>query len=74
MICPHCHGDGEPRQLGFTWWGGVIGPKLLHHVECPRCLRGFNGRTGRSNTAAIAIYMAVVCAVGLALVFAITRA
>lgn len=60
--------------MGFTWWGGVIGAKLLHHVACPRCGARFNGRTGQSNSGAIAIYMIVVGALAFALVFALARA
>jgi hypothetical protein len=59
--------------VGFTWWGGVIGARLVHHVECPRCGARFNGRTGQSNSTAIAIYMIVVGVIAFGLVFALTR-
>ena len=71
--CPQCHAQEEPRPIGFTWWGGLIGPKLLHHVECPRCGTRFNARTGRSNDTAIAIYMIAIGVIAFALVFAVIR-
>ena len=72
MQCPQCRGEAEPRPVGFTWWGGLIGPRLFNHVECPRCGARFNGRTGQSNTTAIAIYMVVLGALTLGLVLALT--
>lgn len=74
MECPRCHAEDEPRPVGFTWWGGVLGPKLLRHVECPGCRARFNARTGRSNGAAIALYLIVVGALAAALMIAVTRA
>jgi hypothetical protein len=60
-----------PRPIGFTWWGGFLGPKLLHHVECTRCGARFNGSTGRSNTTAIAIYSIVVGVITIGIVLAL---
>jgi hypothetical protein len=73
MQCPRCQVQDEPRPIGFTWWGGLLGPKLLHHVECTHCRARFNGRTGRSNDTAIAIYMIAIGAVAFMLVFALMR-
>jgi hypothetical protein len=53
--CPAC-GGRDLRAPGFTWWGGAVGPKLLHHTVCKQCRFAFNAKTGRSNQAAIAIY------------------
>ena len=51
--CPRCQqAELAPRPIGFTWWGGVVGAKLLHHVECVRCATRYNGRSGRSNDGA----------------------
>lgn len=71
MQCPQCRGDDEPRPVGFTWWGGLIGPRLFHHVECPRCGTRFNGKTGQSNATAIGIYMVVLGALAFVLVLAL---
>jgi len=57
--CPQC-GDSSAQLLKFTWWGGLIGPKLLTHVKCSQCGNKFNGKTGKDNTLGIAIYMAGV--------------
>ncbi|MEZ4404742.1 MAG: hypothetical protein R3B06_32280 [Kofleriaceae bacterium] len=59
MACPYCASELMPTPPAFTWWGGVIGAKLLHHAICPACRRGYNERTGRPNTRAIAVYMVV---------------
>ena len=46
--------------MKFTWWGGVIGPRILTHVKCRGCGHAYNGKTGRENTTGIVIYSAVV--------------
>jgi hypothetical protein len=56
--CPKCNGTNSER-VKFTWWGGLLGPKLLSHVKCG-CGHKYNGKTGRDNTGVIAIYMVVV--------------
>jgi hypothetical protein len=71
VICPGCQQDVEPRPVGFTWWGGMFGAKLFNHCECPSCRARFNGRTGRSNTTAIAIYMVATGALAMFVVYAV---
>lgn len=61
--CPNCAGS-KAIPVKFTWWGGVIGPKLLKHVSCSQCGTKYNGRTGASNTAGIVIYTVVLLIVG----------
>ena len=56
--CPSC-GGVNVKKVGFTWWGGVLGPALFCHCKCAACGTTFNGKTGRSNNTAIAIYTAV---------------
>ncbi|MEZ5426546.1 MAG: hypothetical protein R2747_09795 [Pyrinomonadaceae bacterium] len=57
--CPKCGAfDAEP--MSFTWWGGLLGPKILTHVKCPNCRATYNGKTGRDNTTGIVIYVTVV--------------
>ena len=67
---PHC-GSTDAEVPTFTWWGGLVGHKLLSHVICRNCRRGYNGKTGRSNTANIIAYQAValVLVVGLLALF-----
>ena len=73
MQCPKCQQDVVPHPVGFTWWGGLIGSKIISHVECPSCGGRFNGKTGKSNDGAIAIYMIVVSVLAFGLMFAIMR-
>ena len=60
--CPRCGHPGVKR-VTFTWWGGLIGPKLLNHAKCDHCRFTFNAKTGQSNTAGIIIYTVVVAAI-----------
>lgn len=57
--CPNCASTEADKQV-FTWWGGIIGPALLTHVKCKSCGTTYNGKSGKSNNKAIAIYFAVV--------------
>lgn len=65
--CPFCGGT-DPQKLGFTWWGGIIGPRLLSHVKCGTCGKGYNGKKGTDNTTGIVIYCIIVGGFCLALV------
>ena len=57
--CPKCR-NANAKQVSFTWWGGVIGPKLFTHVKCQECGAKYNGKTGKDNTTNIIIYFAIV--------------
>ena len=67
--CPKCRSTGAER-MKFTWWGGILGPKVLTHVKCPACGHAYNGKTGRDNTTGIVIYSVIIgiLALGLAIV------
>lgn len=67
--CPAC-GSQNAERMKFTWWGGVLGPKLLTHVKCPQCATKFNGKTGRDNTRNIIIYSVVAIVGAFVLLFA----
>ena len=58
LNCPQC-GSTSVKKIPFTWWGGALGPALLTHVRCQGCGTQFNGKTGRSNSSAIAVYLVV---------------
>ena len=64
--CPKCGGASE--RLKFTWWGGVLGPRILSHVKCASCGHKFNGKSGKDNTTGIIIYSAIVAIVVLGIV------
>ena len=34
--CPKC-GGVKAKKIGYTWWGGAVGPKLYNHVKCESC-------------------------------------
>ena len=57
--CPRC-GSSATKKPTFTWWGGLLGPKLFSHTICSACGFGFNSKTGESNTGPIAIYFVVI--------------
>ena len=64
--CPRCRLP-DPEKQKFTWWGGILGPRMLSHVKCRQCGLTYNGKTGESNNTKIAIYMIVVFLVSLGL-------
>jgi hypothetical protein len=66
--CPRC-GQSEAMRIGWTWWGGYLGPRLLTHVKCRSCGAKYHGLRGTSNVRAILVYSAVslVAAIGLTL-------
>ena len=68
--CPKC-GAADAKLLKFTWWGGALGPKMLTHVKCQNCGNKYNGKTGRNNTAGVAIYIIVAGIVSFVLMFAV---
>lgn len=66
--CPRC-GSPDIQPVKFTWWGGLLGPKLLNHTKCTECRYTFNSKTRRSNTPGIIIYSAVLFAVAFLLFY-----
>lgn len=66
--CPKC-GSPLTEPVKFTWWGGVLGPKLFHHTRCMECKYCFNSKTRQSNTNAIIIYSIVLFGVVFAVFF-----
>jgi hypothetical protein len=65
--CPNCSAR-EATKISYTWWGGIVGPRMFHHVKCSKCGTTYNGKTGKSNQTAIAIYVTVWMTIGLAIV------
>ena len=60
--CPKC-GNQVATKVGFTWWGGALGPRLFHVVRCTQCRTQYNGKTGASLTKVIILYQVVVLAI-----------
>jgi hypothetical protein len=67
--CPKCSST-DARKVSFTWWGGVLGPWLFNHVKCCDCGATYNGKTGKSNNGAIAVYTLVGIVIGILLLVA----
>ena len=67
--CYRC-GSTYARKIEFTWWGGLLGPRMFNHVKCLQCGQTFNSKTGRSNLKAIVLYQLVTLAVIAILFFA----
>ena len=63
-VCPRC-GCPHSKKVSFTWWGGVLGPRLFNHVKCLACGTGYNGMTGKSNATPITIYIVVSAIIGV---------
>jgi len=61
--CPAC-GSRNAKKISWTWWGGILGPRLFNHVRCNQCRTAYNGKTGNYNTTAIAVYLGVAFALG----------
>jgi len=64
----------SPQPVKFTWWGGLLGPKMLSHVKCQQCGLAYNGKSGQSNTTGIVIYAIVVNVIVFALVLVVVLA
>lgn len=71
--CPQCRTPG-PQPVKFTWWGGMLGPKMLSHVKCQQCGLAYNGKSGQSNTTGIVIYAVVINVVVLGIIILIAVA
>lgn len=70
--CPKC-GSGIVSPVRYTWWGGLIGPKLLHHTKCEVCGYRYNSKTRKSNTTGIIIYSVVLVVIVAAIAFFFTN-
>ena len=70
MPCPKCQ-NAVAEKVTFSWWGGLLGPKLLNHVKCQSCGTKYNGKTGKDNTTGIIIYSLVVGVIAFFLMFVV---
>ncbi len=64
--CPNCQ-SSNAQKVGYSMWGGVLGPKILNHVKCTSCKTTYNGKTGNSNMKGIIIYTVVLMGIALTL-------
>ena len=57
MPCPRCRQVGANIRT-WSWWGGLIGPKIMKHATCMFCQQDFNYQTGKPITGqTIGLYM-----------------
>jgi hypothetical protein len=64
--CPQCSST-RAAPIRWTWWGGLLGPKLFTHVKCTGCGAKYNGKTGKSNVGGILIFLIVGTVIALLL-------
>jgi hypothetical protein len=62
--CPGC-GGGPLEEPSFTWWGGLIGHKLLGVEQCKSCRHWWVKNTGQPGGTRVTIYMVVGIVLGL---------
>jgi len=43
----------------YTWWGGVLGPKIFNLVKCNSCGAEYNGKTGKPSQQNMIVYLGV---------------
>jgi transposase-like protein len=67
--CPNCH-SRNTKKVNYTWWGGVLGPRLFNLHKCAHCRSEFNGTTGAPATKGILIYSAVAILIMFVIIFA----
>ncbi len=70
--CPRCQSPNVHKP-SFTWWGGLLGPKLFNHMVCRSCGFGYNARTGRSNSGPIAMYLGAGVVIAILILVATSR-
>jgi predicted nucleic-acid-binding Zn-ribbon protein len=69
-VCPKC-GSHDTHQPSFTWWGGMLGPKLFNHRVCRACGFGYNAATGQNNRGKIITYVVIANVIGIGAIIAL---
>lgn len=57
--CPECGCPGHAEKVRYTFWGGILAPKLFSIVECNKCGTRYNGKSGNHYTVGMIIYLVV---------------
>jgi len=57
--CPRCSSN-DINKVEYSWWGGLIGPVLVHQVRCKKCGMTYDGATGTNITKRVGRYIAIV--------------
>ena len=66
-VCPGC-GSGPIEEPSFTWWGGLVGHKILNVEQCRACRKWWVKGTQQSGSTRVTIYMVVGIVLGLVIV------
>jgi len=56
--CPRCK-SSDVHKVEYSWWGGLIGPGLVHQVRCKKCGLTYDGVTGTNITKRVSAYITV---------------
>ncbi len=41
IACPQCSSTNT-KEVKYTWWGGLVGPKIMNLQKCESCRFQFN--------------------------------
>lgn len=68
--CPSC-GSTQTKEVKYTWWGGLVGPKMMNLQKCENCRIQFNRKTNKNALNAIIAYNMVALLIGFVILFAL---
>lgn len=69
--CPQCN-SANTKEVKYTWWGGIVGPKMMNLQHCNACGFQFNRATRKSTRNAVIAYNLVALVLAL-VIFAAVR-
>lgn len=68
-VCPFCESE-HVKRVNYTFWGGVIGPRIFNLHRCEDCNAQYNAKTGqRLAPMKIALYLAGVVVITVLIAF-----
>ena len=56
--CPKCK-SSDVHKVEYSWWGGLIGPGLVHQIRCKKCGLTYDGVTGTNITKRVSAFITV---------------
>lgn len=56
--CPRCK-SSDVHKVEYSWWGGLIGPGLVHQLRCKKCGMTYDGVSGTNITKRVSAYITV---------------
>jgi hypothetical protein len=70
--CPQCNSDNT-KEVKYTWWGGLLGPKMMNLQKCEGCGFQFNRVTRQSVKNAIVMYNLVALVAAILIFFVVFK-